>query len=176
MSFNAGTPRLSQTPAGTDKMEKLMTLERAFVYILEQEGLVWVLRDRGKRVLDRSTPVQTLADYTKWGEAAYEDLSVRGLCGTLPKAELILSEYRSLTAGYNAKLTAEHLLLDNLTLNLIRMTHRRTEYLVAALAIAEASIYEDQPLSTVVALFDQIVTELEQQELKPRRNTSGVMP
>jgi hypothetical protein len=144
---------------------RLHSLQAGIVSELDFEGLDWIGVSRRIRYLNRSEPVKSLGYFRQWSQQARQDIADHGYRGKTPTVEDLLSKYEEIVAHVEARLTADHLLLDAALVSVSALAQDHVKHLEEALRIAENAVYGDLPLSTAVTSFNRLVAEVEAQQL-----------
>jgi hypothetical protein len=107
-------------------------------------------------------PVEYLTSLQPWADCALMLVSDSALDSS--KLEPMLLELKVLIDGYVSKLTANHLLLDAIVSPLTKFNSSRVRFWRLAAQIADASIYDGEPLSMAAQRLDTLVTLIEEDE------------
>jgi hypothetical protein len=151
------------------KLQSLARLQRSVDQTLGDRGIGWVLTEPQFWV-QRAEPSLMPDQFVKWATQTLEDLDDNDLLVDQKDIVRVLKDLAEEASGYARKITATHRSLDKITTIFVELNPGHRGRLEQALVIAEASIFEKQPLAVAAKRFEELVDSMEAEE---RRDLSS---
>jgi hypothetical protein len=144
------------------KLENLVMLHHNANRMLEAESLYWY-SSSSQFGWQRTEPAAALLELSDWLTEVFRALEPENISYKHSFVETAIRSLEDAVKLCKAKLTPDHLVLDELTGVFADLTLGRKPYLYKIIGIAEPSVYEGQPISVAVKRFEECLRILESQ-------------